>query len=324
MTPADQEHRYVTARSAGARHPGRAGRRPARTLPLALLAAALACPGCAGAGPAARGSAIASGSSALAVVREESAADVAARERAWADEQARETAAQAAATAQAELDRAVAALEAEGLSVSYAVLDISTGATIEHNADAVYYSASSIKGPFCVSMVRALGAEARGRYGDAIRACLANSDNDAYRTLRKDTYGQTFFRDLADEAGVKVDLAHWYNDYSARDLARYWAACDKWLAAGGEDAAWLGDILQDTLNSQVDDIAGGEGVTTWSKAGWYPGGDEGAVTFDGGAVHTGTGDYAIAVAVDRGSDFEAIRSIMEPLVTLRGAQASSA
>lgn len=321
MTP---PHRYRPYRAYRSHAP-----RPACAAVLAGMAMAVLA-GCSGIGAPAPGSSTAptSSSVALAVIQEDSAAEVAAQEQAWADEQARENAiaiaGQTSTTAQAELDQAVAALEAKGASVSYIVMDIATGATIEHNADAIYYSASSIKGPYCVSMVRALGSKARDQYGDTIRACLVNSDNDAYRTLRKSTYGQTFFRDFGAEVGVPIDLSHWYADYSARDLAKLWSVADRWLAAGSEDAVWIGELLGNTLNSQVDDLAGGDSITTWSKAGWYPGGDEGAVTFDGGAVHTQAGDYAIAVAVNRGSNFKAIRSIMEPLIALHDAQATLA
>ena len=284
--------------------------------------AAVALTGCDGTDADASGSAAAP---TLAVIQEDSAAEVAAREQAWADKQAREAAiaaaAQAAATAQAELDQAVAALEAKGASVSYIIVDIATGATIEHNADALYYSASSVTGSYCVSLVREHGAQVRESYGDVIRACLVNSSNDDYNALRETYKHERFFQNFGSEAGVSADLSGWYADYSVRELAKLWAVADPWLAAGSEDAAWVGEFLGDTLYSQVDDIAGGDGITTWSKAGWYPGGDRGAVTFDGGAVHTQTDDYAIAVAVDRGSDFKAIRSIMEPLVALHEAQA---
>ena len=284
--------------------------------------AAVALTGCGGTGADASGSAAAP---TLAVIQEDSAAEVAAREQAWVDKQAREAAiaaaAQATATAQAELDQAVTALEAKGASVSYIIVDIATGATIEHNADALYYSASSVKGPYCVSLVRERGAQARESYGDVIRACLVNSSNDDYNALRETYKHERFFQNFGSEAGVSADLSGWYADYSARELARLWALADSWLTAGSEDAAWVGEFLGDTLYSQVDDIAGGDGIVTWSKAGWYPGGDRGAVTFDGGAIHTQAGDYAIAVAVDRDSDFKAIRSIMEPLVALHEAQA---
>ena len=259
------------------------------------------------------------------MIEEDSAVEVAAREQAWADKQAREAAvaaaAQAATTAQAELDQAVAALEAKGTSVSYIVMNITTGATIEHNADTVYYSASSIKGPYCVSLVREHGAQARESYGNVIRACLVNSSNSDYDTLREAYKRERFFQNFGSEAGTSADLSHWYTNYTVRDLVKLWSLADSWLAAGSEDAVWVGELLSDTLYSQVDDIAGGDGIVTWSKAGWYPGGDRDAVTFDGGAVHTQTGDYVIAVAVDRGSDFKAVRSIMEPLVALYEAQA---
>lgn len=287
------------------------------------FAAALSLAGCSESAEA--GSSPASDNApALAVIQEQSAAEVAAEAQAQADETARDAAVDAGAAAKAQLDQAVADIEAKGAVTAYIALDMTTGQTVEYNADQVFYSASSIKGPFCVSLMRAHGAQARERYAGVIRACLVNSSNDDYDALRQAYRRERFFQELGREAGVSADLSHWYADYSVRDLARIWTVCGAWLAAGGEDAAWVGELLSDTLNSQVDDCAGGEGVTTWSKAGWFPDGDEPAVTIDGGVVHTEAGDYAIAVAVNRGSDFKAIRSVMEPLVTVYRAQALSA
>lgn len=286
------------------------------------VAAALALSGCAEMTYTGSSSA-ADNDTALAVIQEESAAEVATRTQEQAEEAAREAAIEAGAAAKTSLDQAVAAIEARGAAVGYIALDMTTGQTVEYNADRAFYSASSIKGPFCVSLVRAHGAQARERYAGVIRACLVNSSNDDYDTLRYAYSGERFFQELAAEAGVSADLSHWYTDYSVRDLAKIWAVCGSWLAAGGDDASWLGGLLGDTLNSQVDDCAGGEGIATWSKAGWFPGGGEAPVTIDGGFVHTGSGDFAIAVAVNRGSDFKAVRSVMEPLVAVYRAQAAA-
>ena len=236
---------------------------------------------------------------------------------------------QAIDAARQDLDRAVAAIEDGGDQVSYLVLDLESGKTLEHNADTVYYSASSIKAPYCVSLVRELGDRARSEYGQTIADCLEASDNDAYETLRSAYEGQPFFTDFIAESGTSFRFAHWYAYYSPRQLAQLWRTAATWLESDDEDAQWLGGLLQDTLNSSVDDIAGAAGeaggdeagaVTTWSKAGWFSGDSTYDVTFDAGVVRAGAGDYAIAVATNRGADFDAIRSVMEPLVALWDAE----
>lgn len=127
--------------------------------------------------------------------------------------------------ARSELDAAVADIEGAGAHISYIALDLTTGQLIEHDADRTYYSASTIKGPFCISLVRAQGDTARANYGDLISSTVVNSDNEAYRTLREKLYGSSFFADLCAEAGVSCDLTHWYADYSVRDLANLWRIC---------------------------------------------------------------------------------------------------
>lgn len=219
-------------------------------------------------------------------------------------------------TAQSELDAAVADIEGAGAHISYIALDLATGQAIEHDADRTYYSASTIKGPFCISLVRAQGDTARANYGGLITSTVVNSDNEAYRTLREKLYGASFFADLCAEAGVPCDLTHWYADYSVRDLANLWRICAQWLSSDDANAQWLADLMGNSLNSQVDDIAG-EGATTWSKAGWYSGGGPRYdVTFDGGVVNAEQGSYAIAVATNRGSDFATVERVMRPLAVL--------
>lgn len=227
-------------------------------------------------------------------------------------------------TAQSELDAAVADIEGAGAHISYIALDLTTGQVIEHNADRAYYSASTIKAPFCISLVRAQGDAARTNYGGLITSTIVNSDNEAYRTLRERLYGQSFFGELSAQAGAPCDLTHWYCDYSVRDLANIWRVCADWLATDDPCAQWLRDMLGDTLNSRVDDIAGIDQASTWSKAGWFSGEARYNVTFDGGVVNTPQGSYAIAVATNRGSDFKSIESVMRPLVSLANARLSEA
>lgn len=294
-------------------------RRHAATAAL-MLVAALAITGCSGATEAGSSSALAA-ETPLVEIRDDDA-KVKEAETTAPNLVNEEVAPSSPSAAQTALDTAVTAIEAQGTTVGYIVIDIATGETLERNADALFYSASSIKGPYCVSLLRTLGGQARGAYSEPIRACLADSSNDDYDALRQAYVGQRFFPDFAREAGCSSDVSDrggwWYTFYSVRDLAKLWALADRWLAEGGEDAAWVGQILGDTLYSQVDESAGGDAVTTWSKAGWFWETGDGCapVTIDGGAVHTAAGDYAIAVAVDRGSDFDAIKSVMEPLVTV--------
>ena len=114
---------------------------------------------------------------------------------------------------------AVADIEGAGTRISHIALDLTTGQAIEHDADRTYYSASTIKGPICISLVRTQDDTARANYCGPTTSTVVNSNNEAYRTLREKLYGASFFADLCAEAGAPCDLTHWYADYSVRDLA---------------------------------------------------------------------------------------------------------
>lgn len=219
---------------------------------------------------------------------------------------------------EAELDEAVAAIEAEGYTVGYIAMDVDGTDTIEFNADTIYYSASSIKGPFCVSLVRTLGWDVINSYGDTITTCLRDSNNVSYDTLQNAYYGTTVWSDYFEAAGVTtIETEHWYAHYSARDLAKLWAEGAEFLTSGEDTAEWLGDILNDTIYSTVDDIAGADGTETYSKAGWYfDGGEEYDGTVDGGIVAAESGTFVVAVMTNKPYDFDAIYSVMEPLIEL--------
>ncbi len=223
--------------------------------------------------------------------------------------------------ARAELDAAISAAESRGAEISCIAVERDGGNVVfEHEADRAYYSASTVKGPFCIGLVRSQGDAARSRYGNLITPTIVDSSNEAYEELRKRLAGQPILQDLFREAGVERDSGHWYTDYSVRDLAAIWRTCAPWLSSDDPNARWLGDLLGDSLNSSVDDVAPIGRTATWSKAGWFSGERRYDVTFDGGVVNMPQGSYAIAVATDRGSDFETVKSVMRPLAELAAAE----
>lgn len=216
--------------------------------------------------------------------------------------------------AQERLDAAVSALEEDGYTVSYIICNLNTANTLEYNADAIHYSASTIKAPFVISVMEGdSGDYMRAAYGPQVEATLVNSDNEAYSTLRKAYYSQPYWSDFCARAQVDPENAHWYKHLSVREMARLWTTAHPWLSSGSENAQWICDLLSDSYKSLIDDLAGPAARSTWSKAGWYAGDPEFNVTFNAGIVNADFGSYVISVAISKGSDFEALQSIMEPL-----------
>lgn len=243
---------------------------------------------------------------------EEQLAQIAAAEAA-----AEELAAQIAEL-EAELADAVAAVEDAGYDIGYIAMSVDGTDTIEWNADTVFYGASAIKGPYCVSLVSTYGDEVVGSWSDTITTCLRDSNNDSYYTLLSAYSSSTAWDEYVTSAGLLgYEAAGSYAYFSARDLAKLWAANATWLLSDDENATWLAAILGDTLYSTVDDVAGADGTQTCSKAGWYSGGGETYdTTTDGGVVAYDGGTFVVAVMTSSPWDFDAITSVMEPLVEL--------
>ena len=216
--------------------------------------------------------------------------------------------------ARGRLDAAVSALEVDGCTVSYIICDLNSANRLEYNADAIHYSASTIKAPFVISIMAGDGGDyMRAAYGSQVEATLVNSDNEAYSTLRKAYYGQPSWSDFCARAHVEPENEHWYKHLSVREMARLWSTAYPWLSSGSENAQWICGLLSDSYKPLVDDLAGPAARSTWSKAGWYAGDQEYNVTFNAGIVNADFGSYVISVAISKGSDFEALQSVMEPL-----------
>lgn len=237
-----------------------------------------------------------------------------------------------------ELTDATHAIEQAGFAVGYAMLDLATGVTVSYNADAQFYSASSIKGPYVTSVVQyELGDSAQTSEGNRISAIIESSDNAAYSNLR-DVYGNSSFAKLVDASGAAGMPAHGatkavskaaasqsgegiadnkYEFFTPNQMLALWRQSYQFLSSGEPGADWLAGVFQAPETSAIRVTAGTLG-TTWSKAGWYPAGSAGyATTVDAGVVRTSSGDVVLAIMTTEPENFAAVESVLSPLLALR-------
>lgn len=236
----------------------------------------------------------------------------------------------------AELDQAVSTIEQGGSEVGFFMIDLASGASVSYHADSAFYSASSIKGPYVVSVVESeLGdaAQADGR----IDAILHYSDNDAYASFRS-SYGDGPMHALVDASGAEqmdnvgitdvVEEAaaperaggiadNFYEFVTPRQLAALWQQCDAFLSSDEPGAQWLAGMFEEPEVSSLRRAGAAWGTTTWSKAGWYPD-DEAAfaTTVDAGVVRASTGDVVVVVMTTAPEDFSATGNVIAPLLAL--------
>ena len=194
---------------------------------------------------------------------------------------------------------------------SFIMIDINTGRGVGYNLDEVYYTASSIKGPFAASFC-ALAPEIAVDWESTIISMLQYSDNDAYRVLN-DTYHRTYIQEWAAESCVDPAPFAWkYPHISARQMAALWLRNYEFFEQD-EWGAQVGSWFESPEYSIIHDVAGGLYVTR-SKGGWLTDEDpDHAVSIDAGIVYADNGPYIVVIMSRVPSSLEYLRPIMEAL-----------
>lgn len=194
---------------------------------------------------------------------------------------------------------AINVFTSRGYRVGFMMIDLRTGKGIAYNSDSVFYSASTIKGPYVVSFMSAYGS-AGGNAG-LTSNCIINSDNTAYTTLRR-IYGSGVFRDYLSRAGINTGYASSnYAWYTCRDLAKMWYENYKYFRSGANGSSWTRSLFAQSYNSGIGNALRGSCEVT-SKPGWMPGGSYSA-TNDGGIVWCNSGPYILTIMSTAPSDF---------------------
>lgn len=236
-----------------------------------------------------------------------------------------------------DLYSAIDAIEKEGYDLGFKLIDLNSGISVSYNADAAFYSASSLKGPYVVSLVEYNLGAGYSAESNRISNIITYSDNDAYSSLRY-AYGSDCFAQLAEASGAtsmstkKLTDAiaeeavrsenitdNNYEFVSASQLVALWQQCYTFLTSDAAGASWLAELFERPETSAIRTTAASLG-TTWSKAGWYDDFNEAYdTTVDAGVVRTNTGDVILCVMTNDPEDFTAVESVVSQLLTLRSA-----
>lgn len=178
-------------------------------------------------------------------------------------------------------------------SFAFALIDLDTGCGIASNVDAVFYGASSFKGPYCVYLCEtqiepgqvtrdtfvtsgfmkeggAFVSQGSARLGSMMESTILYSSNDTYGALRTNGNDATLAAYL-EGLGIDPSLAYdtWFPHYTVRDGVRLWINANEYLTSGTETAAWLEECFASTETSYLREAIGNENTQVLSKAGWY-------------------------------------------------------
>lgn len=199
-----------------------------------------------------------------------------------------------------------------GYSAAFVVADLNNGAVLAYDGGEAKYSASSIKGPYVLSLA-ATGTidldDVMNQVDSAaatdnwyITNAIQISDNNCYFGLFNE-YGKAPIVDWMSDTAIQHNVGDLgddvpYTNLSAIDLALMWTKAYEYMftdttdesaaAAGKASVAareWLASNYQDTLNSSIH-MALGDNNRLMTKAGWISEAGYYALN-DGGLVFPG-------------------------------------
>ena len=196
-----------------------------------------------------------------------------------------------------------------GFTMGFMMLDIHSGRGISFNSDAPYYSASSTKASFVVSLVAAR-PDIIARNITYLTRITVNSDNNSYYMMEYN-YGQDIHKDYAATAGVRLNLDEGgYALYSTEDLTRLWLANYDYFCTG-EEGEQVGCWFETPVNSAIWSVLGNEYVTR-SKSGWISGMLYN-VSIDAGIVYAHDNPYVVVIMSDFPSAVEELQDTVRVL-----------
>lgn len=214
---------------------------------------------------------------------------------------------------------ALDSLREQGYNVGFVMMDLSTGYGVSCNPDMTFYSASSIKAPYVVSLAAAY-PEAIEAWEPTMRTAIEYSDNDAYFALRS-AFGADCLRQWCEDAGVDPSICDewstmrqeptWFPDYSTKTLAKLWLQNYEYLESGSEQVEVVDSLFSSTYNSAIYACLGST-TEVRTKGGWIS--EEGyATTSDAGIVYAGENGNSPYLLVIM-SDIPRDSTQLEPLV----------
>ncbi len=206
------------------------------------------------------------------------------------------------------LDRLLAAAEKDGYHIGILMIDIKTGKGIAVNSDRKFYGASSIKGPFIVSLA-ALYPQTLEKQNTAFKAVAVNSDNGSYSSL-VGMYGRRYYDAWREAVGAEAPLTEGdYASLTAEDLARLWLLNYQYITGNPTYGEQIGELFETPNRSAIQPVLG-KSYKTQTKGGWIA--ERVRASADAGIVYAGKHPYILAIVSDYPSDLKKL----EPFVKL--------
>ena len=230
------------------------------------------------------------------------------------------------------LRNTVSAFEHDGGRIAICIHCLDSGVSLAYNTDELLYPASSIKGPYVISLYESLDEGLIQADRDHLLSLAAptiiESDNDTYDQLRE-TFGARVFADwcathgIVSESGTdydRLDSTYHYPMLTCGELAGMWMAGQEYLAGQSDGARELEQLFVDRTVSPLREGVSSKAQTI-AKAGWYPtdNGPKSCATVDAGIVSQGSHRYVVAIMTNAPADLDLLASMVPGIWTARKA-----
>ncbi|MCC6093520.1 MAG: serine hydrolase [Eubacterium sp.] len=193
------------------------------------------------------------------------------------------------------LQNGINTAQASGHHAGFIMVDLGTGKGVQYGCDRTFFSMSTMKGPYVISLVAHNPGAIRANMG-TVRSILVYSDNDAYASLWN-RYGTGSMRNWMTRAGVNTSRANTkYTYITPRELGKLWILNFQYYNRG-ELGDTLGALSESPNFSPIHDRLGRK-YTTRTKAGWYYRHAGLMNVNDAGIVYATSGPYMICIMTD--------------------------
>lgn len=211
------------------------------------------------------------------------------------------------------LKNRINSVTSKGYELGFVVMNLNTLEGFSYNADERIYSASAIKAPYVVSLVKSDNTILR-KENKRIDAILKRSSNFDYESMR-DMYGDDCFVDFSSETKNDwvIDTTRNYQYMTPRALAHLWAGSYVFFESG-EAGESIGEMFESPVISPIHKIFSDEN-TTRTKAGWISKNNI-DITNDAGIVYTDNGDYLVVIMTTAPCDFSVVETLAEGIKTV--------
>ncbi len=188
-----------------------------------------------------------------------------------------------------------------GFSIGFVLMDIPTGKGIAYNSQQEFYSASSVKGPYMVSLI-AHEKDVLNEWGDIIEEIAHTSDNGCYAKLYGN-FGPDYYNDWCDQAEASAYMYnnYQYTYYSPEGLARLWMQNYKFFTTDPDMGETAGELFENPEYSLIHKTLYPI-YKTRSKSGWINLGEVSAI--DSGIIYDGDHPFLFTVLSNFGGDIE--------------------